>query len=465
MDVRLVLIVVSDVVLALTALFSASVLRLGSFALSRGWQAGQGVRACTIFVLVTIFSSYLMEVYNLPRESRKRKILIACLQTGCASFFLLSVVYYLDPSAMLRRGVLFIALALFIVFQFVWHAVAASGARRSSFVRRVLILGTGDLACQLGALLADRDSFTLVGYVECGEWEPGHEAGRLETVHQAQQVGDRLILLEQDLLQTARNHRATMIVVALAEKRGVLPLQEMMRCKLDGIEVVDASTFYEIVQGKLMLEQLAPSAIIFSSGFHRTAIGNVNKRCFDLVLSLLGILCSAPFFPLIALAIKLDSKGPIFFRQLRVGNGEKPFVLYKLRSMTQNAEQGGAVWAQKNDARVTRVGKFLRNTRIDELPQLYNVLKGEMSFIGPRPERPEFVESLKKEISYYSKRHTIKPGITGWAQVRYPYGATVDDAVEKLSYDLYYIKNLSLLLDSQILFETVKVVLFGRGAR
>jgi sugar transferase (PEP-CTERM system associated) len=452
MGLRIVLMLISDALLAIAALFSAAGLRFGTLALPEEWQADHGLRVSAIFVVVALFSSYLMEVYSLARESRKREIFITCLQSGGAAFFLLSVVYYLEPSVMLGRGVLFLALALFILYQFLWHTLAASGARRSPFAQRVLILGTGELARQLGALLTSpSSSFTLAGCLECGE----------EVVVSQEQ----LIEKEEDLLSTARKAKTGIIVVALAERRGILPLQEMMRCKLAGIEVVDAATFYEIVQGKLMLEQMTPSWIIFSTGFRRTALISVYKRCIDLLLSVVGLLLSAPFFPLIALAIKMESPGPLFFKQVRVGSGEKPFVLYKFRSMRQDAERDGAVWAVKNDARVTGVGRFLRNSRIDEIPQLYNVLKGEMSFIGPRPERPEFVENLKRDIYYYSKRHTIKPGLTGWAQVRYPYGATVEDAIEKLRYDLYYIKNLSFLLDTQIIFETVKVVLFGRGGR
>ena len=450
MDLRLAFTLVFDALLAIAALITAAVLRLGSLTLPEQWQPEQGLRVCLIFVAVNLFSSYLMEVYTLPSESCKRDVFVTGLQSGGAAFFLLSVIYYLDPSVMLGRGVLFLALGLFILYQFLRHLLSGSGARRSPFARRVLILGTGELAQQLGALLASPDSsYTLAGYLDCGE--------------QCAVTPGLVIEKEQDLLATVQKARAGIVVVALAERRGVLPLQEMMRCKLQGLEVVDAPTFYEIVQGKLMLEHMTPSWIIFSTGFRRTALIDVYKRCVDLVLSVIGLLVTAPFFPLVALAIKLDSPGPLFFKQLRVGNGEKPFMLYKFRSMRQDAERNGAVWAVKNDARVTAVGRFLRNSRIDEIPQLYNVLKGDMSFIGPRPERPEFVEGLKKDIYYYSKRHTIKPGLTGWAQVRYPYGATVEDAIEKLRYDLYYIKNLSFFLDTQIIFETVKVVLFGRG--
>lgn len=458
MDLRFAFNLFSDAVLAIAALIFAAALRFGGFDLPENWQAEQGLKAGSLFVAVTLFSSYLMEVYVLPNESRRRDIFVACVQSGCAAFFLLSVVYYLNPNLILGRGVLFFALGFFIIFQFSWYALAGLGRHGVPFAQRVLILGAGDLACQLGGLIMSQNgSFALAGYLECGE------RGPVQTVHQPELFKSLIIKQEGDLLQTARDHKASLIVVALSERRGVLPLQDMMRCKLNGIEVVDAPTFYELVQGKLMVEEMTPSWIIFSSGFRRTPLINIYKRCVDVLLSVVGLLATAPFFPLVALAIKLDSAGPLFFKQVRVGSGEKTFVLYKFRSMCQDAERDGAVWAVKNDARITRVGSFLRNSRIDELPQLYNVLKGDMSFIGPRPERPEFVENLKKDIYFYSKRHTIKPGLTGWAQVRYPYGATVEDAIEKLRYDLYYIKNLSFFLDTQIVFETVKVVLFGRG--
>ncbi|WP_136514423.1 TIGR03013 family XrtA/PEP-CTERM system glycosyltransferase [Geomonas edaphica] len=459
MDLRICLYIVVDAMLALASLVFAAGLRFGQLTLQEGWQPEQALRASLLFVVVILFSSYLMEVYALPRESRKREILAACVQGGCAAFFFLSVVYYLAPELMLGRGVLFIALGFFVALQFSWYALSGIGARKVPFAQRVLILGTGDLACQLGGLLTSQSgSFTLAGYLEV---DAAHRPE--QTVHEPELFRSQIIPARDDLLQTAREHKASVIVVALAERRGVLPLQEMMRCKLNGIEILDAPTFYEMVQGKLLLEEMTPSWIIFSTGFHHTGLINVYKRFIDVLLSVTGLLLSAPLLPFIALAVKLDSPGPLFFRQERVGLGEKSFTLYKFRSMRQDAERDGAVWAEKNDARVTRVGAFLRNSRIDEIPQLINVLRGEMSFIGPRPERPEFVEKLRQEIYYYSKRHTIKPGLTGWAQVRYPYGATVQDAIEKLRYDLYYIKNLSVLLDTRIIFETVKVVLFGRG--
>jgi sugar transferase (PEP-CTERM system associated) len=460
MKLRDLLNIVGDALMALVALLLAVAVRFQTTEVPQGWQIDQALQAAALFVAVTLFSSYLMEVYVLPPGCRKHEIFVTCLQAGCAAFFLLSVAYYLDPSLMLGRGVLFFALGVFILLQFAWRALSGGGSSSAPFAQRVLILGSGDLACQLGGLINSQDAgFKLVGYLPCEGQLP------VTTVHQPEIFRAQFVVMEGDLFETAQKHKVSLVVVALAERRGVLPLQEMLRCKLNGIEVVDAPTFYEILQGKLMLEEMTPSWIIFSSGFRRTLAINAYKRCFDILLSLTGLLLSAPLLPFIALAIKLDSRGPLFFEQVRVGSGEQPFVLYKFRSMRQDAEREGAVWAVKNDARVTRVGRFLRNSRIDELPQLYNVLKGDMSFIGPRPERPEFVESLKRDIYYYSRRHSIKPGLTGWAQVRYPYGATVEDAVEKLRYDLYYIKNLSFFLDTQIIFETVKVVLFGRGSR
>jgi sugar transferase (PEP-CTERM system associated) len=460
MLLRLFLILLMDGLLALGALYSAVALRLGTQVLHEEWLQGHSLEVSAIFVAISLFSSYLMEVYSLERKSGHRELFINTLQAGAAEFFFLSVVYYLDPSVMLGRGVLVLAIILFLLYQFLSHALVGSVGYQTPFVQRVLILGTGELARDIGELITTQTScFSLAGFLQCGRDAEGAPPG-------ASALVSPVVRMESDLLSTARKHRAGVIVVALAERRGVLPLQEMMQCKLNGIEVLDTPSFYETVQGKLMLEQITPSWIIFSTGFRRTALVNVYKRCIDIALSVTGLLLSAPLFPFIALAIKLDSAGPIFFKQVRVGSGEKNFLLYKFRSMAQDAEQkSGAVWAVKNDARVTRIGRFLRNSRIDEIPQLFNVLKGDMSFIGPRPERPEFVSKLKKDIYYYSKRHTIKPGVTGWAQVRYPYGATTEDAVEKLRYDLYYIKNLSLFLDSQIIFETVKVVLFGRGGR
>lgn len=270
----------------------------------------------------------------------------------------------------------------------------------------------------------------------------------------------------EDIFEAAKTLKANKVVISLAERRGCFPLQEMLNCKLSGIEVLDEPSFFERLTGKLLVEGINPSWFIFCHGFNITPSFLLVKRLMDMCCSIIGLALCLPFAPVLLLAVKLDSPGPFLFRQERVGQGDRPFTLYKLRTMRQDAEEGtGAVWARAADPRVTRLGRFLRTCRIDEIPQLINVLQGHMSLVGPRPERPEFVENLKKVIPYYSERHFVKPGVTGWAQVRYPYGASVEDALEKLRYDLYYIKNISFLLDLRIILKTVGVVLLRKGAR
>jgi len=256
------------------------------------------------------------------------------------------------------------------------------------------------------------------------------------------------------------------IIVALEERRGRFPTEELLQCRMQGISVEEGIGFYEQLTGKLLIERAYPSFLIFSNGFIKTTYHHVLKSAMDLFLSFFGLIISLPIMALIALAIKLDSSGPVFYQQERVGRHGKTFRLLKFRSMREDAEkETGPVWTEEEDKRVTRVGKITRKLRLDEIPQMINILRGEMSFVGPRPERPYFVEHLTHEIPFYDKRHMVKPGITGWAQIEYPYGASKDDALEKLKYDLYYIKNMSLFLDLLILFRTIKTALFGNGAR
>ncbi len=255
------------------------------------------------------------------------------------------------------------------------------------------------------------------------------------------------------------------IVVALDERRGRLPIDQLLDCRLKGVRVEEWFTFTERLCGKFPVENLLPSFLIFSDGFRRSFIIKKVKRMMDVLLSILGLLLFFPFCLLICAAIKLESAGPIFYRQERVGEGGAVFRLLKFRSMRPDAERHGPVWAGANDRRTTRVGRVIRKLRLDEIPQMINVLKGEMSFVGPRPERPFFVEKLQKEIPFYAHRHSVKPGITGWAQIYYPYGASREDALEKLKYDLYYIKHMSVVLDLIVILKTVKIMFLGEGAR
>jgi sugar transferase (PEP-CTERM system associated) len=268
-----------------------------------------------------------------------------------------------------------------------------------------------------------------------------------------------------DLARVIADHRVDRIVVSLSDRRGRLPIQELLQAKLAGVRVEDAATTYERITGKILLDDLKPSWLIFSEGFCASRGTRIAKRSIDLLLSLVSCVVAAPVMLLTAIAVRLDSPGPILYCQERVGENGRTFTLYKFRSMGIDAEQGTPVWAKDRDDRVTRVGRILRFTRLDELPQLWNVLMGDMSFVGPRPERPFFVQQLAAAIPFYMERHAVKPGVTGWAQVKYRYGASIEDAYEKLRYDLYYVKHLSLVFDLTIAIDTVKVILSGKGAK
>jgi sugar transferase (PEP-CTERM system associated) len=321
----------------------------------------------------------------------------------------------------------------------------------------VLLVGSGSRAAKVQTLEKDatgKVQFSLVGCLPLSNEHCDHDKIR--------------ILPDQgSILSVARKYKVDEIVVGVRERRnGGMPTSQLLECKLAGIEVIDLPSFFERQMGHIQLESLNPSWMIFSDGFQRSSMKDITKRIFDIVVSALLLLLTLPVFLLTALLIWLESGSPILYRQERVGEYGRVFAVLKFRSMRQDAERDGVPqWAKKQDARVTRVGKVIRMLRIDELPQIFNVLKGDMSFVGPRPERPYFVEELSKKITYYPSRHTVKPGITGWAQIRYSYGATVEDAIEKLQYDLYYVKNHTLFLDLIILLQTAQVVLFGKGAR
>ena len=330
-----------------------------------------------------------------------------------------------------------------------WATKARAGSR-------VLIFGAGQAAQMVGNTLRVADPLaTVVGYF------PGPNE-KQSVVAEAQRLSTH-----QSLIQTAQRLGVDEIIVALTERRsGSMPLRELLDCKLAGVRVFDITTYFERMLGQIRIDFVNAGWLIFGDGFNQGFYRTAVKRVFDIVCSSVLILLASPIMLVTAIAIKLESAGPVFYRQERVGYNSKGFMVTKFRSMRTDAEQDGKPrWATANDNRVTRVGNFIRLVRIDELPQLFNVLSGDMSLVGPRPERPFFVEQLTTEIPYYAVRHSIKPGVTGWAQVRYQYGSTIEDSQEKLQYDLYYVKNHSLFLDFVILFETVGVVLTGKGAR
>ncbi len=324
-----------------------------------------------------------------------------------------------------------------------------------AFKRRVVVLGAGARAQRLKELAARPGAgFAVVGYVSMSEANRViPEAIARDAIYN---LADHVVLLN-----------ASEVVLALEERRNALPLKDLLRIKTTGVHVNDTSTFLERETGRVDLDSVNPSWLIFSDGFSSgRMLSGVFKRLFDIVASLILLVTMLPVILLTAIAVKLESKGPAFYRQSRVGLYGVPFDCLKLRSMRSDAEVAGtAVWAEKNDPRITRIGRFIRKVRIDELPQCWSVLKGEMSFVGPRPERPQFVEDLETKLPYYAERHMVKPGITGWAQINYPYGASIEDSRQKLEYDLYYAKNYSPFLDLLILLQTLRVVLWPSGAR
>lgn len=370
----------------------------------------------------------------------------------------LIVIYYVFPLAYIGRSVFGIALVFGFVVIAAFRVVFTRLVDTEALKRRVLVLGAGRRAALILQRMrrrSDRRGFSIVGFVRMGE----------EAVVVPE---DRLLVLDGPLRVWAQRLEIDEIVVGPDDRRDGLPMEALLDCKQAGVAITDLATFFERESGKVKLSLIEPSWLVFSDGFDSSPLRLAVKRVFDVVTALIVLALTWPLMLLVALAIRLESgKGqPILYRQERVGERGEVFALAKFRSMRTDAERDGvARWATKNDDRVTRVGRIIRKTRLDELPQLVNVLRGEMSLVGPRPERPQFVQELAEKIRYYNLRHSVKPGLAGWAQLRYPYGASEEDATEKLKYDLFYVKNHNLLFDLMILIQTVEVVLFGRGAR
>lgn len=416
-----------------------------------------------------LWSAFVLMACNLAMNvypARLKDGFTAMFLRSLVSFFLLgSVALYLTglllPDLALPRGSTSMALMLCLVVSLTLREIFFAVVDTEALRRYILVLGAGAKARgildDISAHTGER-AFRLMGFV------PGNN-------EEVCVDPEAIVRPANGLLEYAREHHIDEIVVAIEERRrsegGHLPLKELLDCKLNGIQILDGISFYEREVQKIELSLLNPSWIVFSDGFRYSAVRDYTKRVADLLLALLLLGLLWPFMLLTAVAIWIESglRGPILYRQTRVGYGGREFQLLKFRSMGTDAEKDGAVWARENDDRITRVGHVIRNTRLDELPQLYNVLKGEMSIVGPRPERPEFVCDLRQQIPYYDERHRVKPGLMGWAQLCYPYGASVEDAAQKLRYDLYYIKNHSLLLDILIMVQTIEVILIGKGVR
>lgn len=410
-----------------------------------------------IFAAVMTSSMMAFRLYDYWEWSGGLQYMVPRLGAALTlGFVAMILIFYLFPDFFLGRGVFSIAYITSAVLVTLIRLIIFRWANLDGLKRRVLILGTGSRAARIGSLYKSgsvANRLKIIGYLP------------LNGTHHF--VDYSAILRDQGRLsQIAKLHKIREIIVAIRDRRGELPLGELLECRLMGIKVTELSSFFEREAGQLQVESLSVGWIIHAGGFENGVTRDVNKRIFDLCASGLLLIISLPVMALAAMFIYLESGSPVIYRQERVGQDDRVFTIYKFRSMRLDAEKGGVPkWAAQNDDRITRTGRILRKLRIDELPQIFNVLKGDMSFVGPRPERPFFVEKLANRMSYYKCRHSVKPGITGWAQVRYAYGASMEDSIEKLQYDLYYVKNHGLFLDLMILFATVQVVLLGKGAR
>ena len=416
-----------------------------------------GAQALIVAIIVQL-CFYYNELYDF-HTLRARHVQLICLgQSVGQACVLLGILYFLIPGLMIGRGVFLISMILGttciavsrLVLDRTWQVAAPS--------QKILILGTGSLAGNVARELTSRSDLNVqvVGFVHSGA----------ASSDEAPLDGYKLLGGMSDLESIASGAQVGKIIVAMEERRKVLPIRELVKLRVGGAVVEDAHTTMSALTGRVWLETIHPSWFVFSEGFHRSTLLLAGKRAVDILCGTLGLLISLPFLLLLAIVIRLDSKGPVIYRQRRVGLGGRYFNVLKLRSMYVDAEQHtGAQWATVGDPRVTRVGRYLRKFRLDEFPQFLNVIRGEMSFVGPRPERPEFVEQLRKTIPYYDERHTVRPGLTGWAQVQYSYGASVEDTLRKLEYDLFYLKHMSVMFDLAIIFQTLRIVVSARGGR
>jgi sugar transferase (PEP-CTERM system associated) len=454
MNGRATMLIGLETLLIVGSVVFCAALRLGQ---QEAWSivgSADGFLKAVLIALVCQACLFYEDLYDLRIIADRRELIARTFHSLAVASIILATVYFLMPDLGVGQGVV-AAVALLVMATIPGSRVAfESAVRRAAPRERLIIVGTSPAAVSLATELTDRRyvlGLEIVGFVTGESARPQGEAIRI--------LGE-----VRDIPSIVRTHRIDRVVVSLADARGTLPMDRLLEMKLNGVTFDHLASIYERYTGKIAVENLRPSWLIFSEGFRTSRRVLAFKRVVDFWAALGGLLVSLPIMTIVAIAVKLTSAGPIFYHQKRVGERGEVFTLHKFRSMRVDAESSsGAVWSRDGDERVTPIGRFLRQMRLDELPQLWNVMRGDMSLIGPRPERPEFVLQLTQAIPYYGQRHVVKPGLTGWAQVRYAYGSSVEDSMEKLQYDLFYIKNMSLIMDAVIMLSTVKTVLSRRG--
>jgi sugar transferase (PEP-CTERM system associated) len=450
-----ILFVIGEGALIYASILMAAFVRIGNSHAS--FLSGDILAKSLLIMVVCQTCLYYNDLYDLKVTNSYLELGFRLTKAMGATSIVLAIIYYCIPSLLMGHGIFFISLAFLAALVVSWRYAYNWVLKKKLFSERVVILGTGHLCREIiNEIKGRRDSgYDVAGIIATNS-----------TSHSNVLHDIPLFRMNGTLCELVDCLGIKRIIVAMDDRRSNLCTDELLRCKMRGINIQEAETTYEELTGKISVENLNPSWLIFSDGFRKSRRMRFTQRAFNLIVASTSLLITSPLSALVAIAIKLDSRGPVILRQDRCGEDGRVFKLCKFRSMFDNAEAAsGACWARDNDCRVTRVGRILRKYRLDEMPQMWNVLKGDMNIVGPRPERPEFVEKLANMIPYYAQRHSIKPGITGWAQVSYHYGASVEDALEKLKYDMFYIKNTSLVMDMMIMFKTAKIVLLGNGAR
>lgn len=450
--------ILADAAILYGGVMLAMYLRLGfsgsEFELNNknGWMKIALASAVGLLIL------YFYDLYDYIVMTNRRELMLRLVQALGIAWALLAVLFYFVPQLLLGRGVSVISVPLVLGLLLGWRVFIHSLTGHPEIGEKILVVGTGKAALDTAeAVWERRDAgYRIVGFVSENGAKPREKLGRSEILGRA-----------IDLEAVIRNEKVDRVVIAVRERRGAFPTEALLKMSLAGdISIEECTSFFERITGKVHVDMLRPSWLIFAGRRRDSRIKVVFRELMHRTLALIGLVLSLPLAILTAILIKLESRGPVFYRQERVGKNGRVFDLIKFRSMKTDAEADGTpIWAATNDERATRIGKIIRVLRIDEIPQFWNIIKGEMNFVGPRPERPHFVKQLAEEIPFYEHRHLVAPGLTGWAQIKYAYGASVSDAIQKLQYDLYYIKNQSLTFDMVIVFDTVKTVLFGRGGR
>jgi sugar transferase (PEP-CTERM system associated) len=449
------LLLLAEAMLLFGGLIVAVYMRLGAVDAEDALIARHGFYKAALATAFCLASFYLLDLYDFVVMHDRRELVLRLVQALGLAWIALALTFYVMPQAMIGRGVSLISLPLALLLMVGWRLGIHWVLGHPEIGERILIVGSGSFAIEIARETLGRPDagFRVVGFVDN---DPALVGKSL--------INPKVIGLTSELGQLVQREHIDRIVVAIGDRRGQFPTAELLRLSLSGdVSIEESASFYERLTGRVLLDLIRPSWLIFSSRGRRARLSELACTAMHRSVALIGGILSLPLASMTAILIKLESRGPVFYRQERVGKGGRSFTLMKFRSMRVDAEKDGPVWAKTEDDRTTRIGRIIRKIRVDEIPQFWNILRGDMNFVGPRPERPHFVSQLAREIPFYEQRHLIAPGLTGWAQIKYPYGASIEDAKRKLEYELYYIKNQSIALDATIMFETIKTILLGRG--